>query len=179
MWTALSAWIARIIPFDKIPLVLAAFLLSCCLWCYVAMIGARSDAAAARADNAKLTVSVKAGVAAIAALQRDIEERDAVIKQRDARITALHAAGMEAAAAIQGAANDDNPECNIDARLPRALSDPLRVLYAKTAGRDHTADTGAMSAGNTVPAKTDAGTAGNIDRSQSREMGGGTGRVGR
>ena len=178
MWTALFAWTAKIIPLDKIPLFLAAFLLVCCLWCYAAMLGAREDAVAARADSAKLLASARAGDAAIAALRRNIDEQDAIIKQRDARITALHAAGTEAAAAIQGASND-SPECNIDASLPRSLSDPLRILYAKTAGRDRTPGDSSGSAVNIVPAKTDAGTASGDEHPQPRAVDGGHGRLGR
>lgn len=178
MWTTLFAWIAKIIPLDKIPLFLAAFLLVCCLWCYAAMLGAREDAAATRADSAKLLASAKAGDAAIAALQRNIDERDAIIKQREARITALHAAGTEAAAAIQGASND-SPECNIDARLSRSLSDPLRILYAKTAGRDRAPGDSSGPAVNIIPAKTDAGTAGGDDSPQPRALGGGPAHLGR
>lgn len=178
MWTTLSAWIARIIPANGIAIVLAAFLFSCCLWCYAATTRARTDAAAARTDNAKLLVSVKAGDAVIATLQRDIEERDAIIKQRDARITTLHAASMEAAAAIQGATND-TPECNIDVLLPRSLSDPLRILYVKTTSRNRATDNSAGTADNPVSAKADAGTAGSDNRPQSRTVGGGTGHMGR
>lgn len=178
MISAALAWIGKIVPLEKIALILLAISLACALWFYVAMHQTKADAAMTRADNSRLLDSISAKNAAIEALRLDVSNRDAVIAKRDARISELHTAAIEAATDIQGASND-NPDCDIDARLPASLSQPLCVLYAKAANRDGSGNHSAAPAINSVSAQNHAGTAVNNDSAQSRAVGGKTDHLGR
>lgn len=170
--------IGKFLPLEKISLFLLALSLACAVWFYAAMHRARADAAVTRADNSRLLEAIAAKNDAIEALRRDIGNRDAVIAKRDADINQLHTAAIEAATAIQGADND-NPDCDIDVRLPDSLSQPLRLLYAKAARRGGSGNHTDAPAGNPVPAETHAGTAVGDDGARARAMDGKTDRLGR
>ena len=149
-----------------------------CAWLYSSLGDEREAHNVTRGDNARLLVSIASHEKTIRDLRGDIAEQATLLAERDASIATFNEAALDAAIAIQGAAND-SPECNIDAVLPDALSQPLRLLYTQAAGRDGYAGRSGAASLPPVPAQAAAGASAGNDPAQSRTVDGKASAVGK
>lgn len=149
-----------------------------CAWLYSSLGEEREAHNETRGDNARLLASIASHERTIRDLRGEMAEQAILLAERDASIATFNEAALEAAIAIQGAAND-SPECNIDAALPDSLSQPLRLLYAQAAGRDGYAGRSGAASLFPVPAQAAAGASAGNDPAQSRTVDGKASAVGK
>ena len=142
-----------------------------CAWMHSSLNNEREAHNVTRADNARLLVAIASHESTIAVLRGELTEQATLLAERDASISQFNVAALDAAIAIQGAANDST-DCNIDAVLPDSLSQPLRLLYTQAAGRDGYAGRAGAASLPPVPAQATAGASAGNDTAQSRTVDG-------
>ena len=142
-----------------------------CAWLYSSLGDEREAHNVTRADNARLLVAIASQEKAIADLRGELTDQATLLAERDASIATFNEAALEAAIAIQGAIND-SPECNIDAVMPDSLSQPLRLLYTKAAGRNGYSGRSGAASLPPIPAQATAGASAGNDPAQSRTVDG-------